>query len=336
MCEQHDEQRALRLALLEELRRVVAFDAYAWLLTDPHTEVGVAPLAEVPCLSELPRLIRLKYLTPINRWTVLDQPVGLLRADTGDHPERSLLWRELLKEYDVSDVASLVFRDRFGCWSFLELWRIQSSPSFTQADRELLTLVAPPLTEALRRCQALTFRGQPVVPHRVGPVVLMLSADLQVRGQTPETEKYLRMLLPRDDGRSPIPAAAYNVAAQLIAMETNVDDHPPTARVHLSGASWLTLRAARIAGPRPRSDQDIAVTIEPTSPSDRTALLVSSCGLSTREAEVVHELANGADTRGIAEAMTLSEHTVQDHLKSIFAKTGARNRRQLISFALGR
>jgi hypothetical protein len=32
-------------------------------------EVGSAPLADVPCLHELPRLIRLKYLT--NRWTTL-------------------------------------------------------------------------------------------------------------------------------------------------------------------------------------------------------------------------------------------------------------------------
>ena len=36
---------------------MVKFDAYAWLLTDPETEVGSAPLADVPCLPELPRLI---------------------------------------------------------------------------------------------------------------------------------------------------------------------------------------------------------------------------------------------------------------------------------------
>jgi hypothetical protein len=50
--------RALRLELLTEIRRGVGFDAYAWLLTDPETSVGAAPLADVPCLPELPRLIR--------------------------------------------------------------------------------------------------------------------------------------------------------------------------------------------------------------------------------------------------------------------------------------
>jgi DNA-binding NarL/FixJ family response regulator len=33
--------------------------------------------------------------------------------------------------------------------------------------------------------------------------------------------------------------------------------------------------------------------------------------------------------------MSLSEHTVQDHLKSIFAKTGARDRITVLSRALG-
>jgi hypothetical protein len=37
----------------------------------------------------------------------------------------------------------------------------------------------------------------------------------------------------------------------------------------------------------------------------------------------------------MARQMSLSEHAVQDHLKSIFAKTGARDRVTLLSCALG-
>ncbi len=47
-------------------------------------------------------------------------------------------------------------------------------------------------------------------------------------------------------------------------------------------------------------------------------------------------LATGADTRQIAESMFLSEHTVQDHLKAIFAKTGAPKRSVLLARATGR
>jgi DNA-binding CsgD family transcriptional regulator len=236
----------------------------------------------------------------------------------------------------VNDVASLVFRDRFGCWGFLDLWRSEPGARFTEADLAFLTGIAPPVTEALRRCQARTFDLRSSEPARSGPIVLVLSAELEVRAQTPETEEYLRILVPPDTERRPIPAGAYNVGAQLVAIESGIDDHPPSARVHLSGGLWLTLRAARIGGTGPANEQDVAVTIEPTSPADRMALFARACGLSTRETELVQHLAGGADTRLIAELMFLSEHTIQDHLKSIFAKTGTRNRRALLTRALGR
>ena len=77
-----------------------------------------------PVSSGASRLIALKYLTRINRWTTLDgAPVALLQEATGGDLSLSLLWHDLLCGYGVSDVASLVFRDGFGCWGFLDLWR---------------------------------------------------------------------------------------------------------------------------------------------------------------------------------------------------------------------
>jgi hypothetical protein len=120
----------LRLEVIDEIRRTVGFDAYAWLLTDPATSVGTAPLADVPWLPELPSQIRLKYLSTVNRWTALrNEPVALLRQATQGDLSQSLIWRELLVRYDVGDVASVVFKDRFGCWGFLELWRLGTDPT---------------------------------------------------------------------------------------------------------------------------------------------------------------------------------------------------------------
>ncbi len=335
LCDAHDDTKTLRLALVDEIRRAVSFDAYAWLLTDPETEVGCAPLADVPWLAELPRQIRLKYLTSVNRWTRLDGAVGTLHMATAGHRERSLVWREMLAGYGVNDIASLVFRDRFGCWAFLELWRIGSESRFTGADVQFLSEIAEPVTEAIRRCQARTFDVASAGEHRNGPVVLVLSPKLEVRVQTPATERYLRMLVPPDTGRHPIPAGAYNVAAQLLAVESGLDDHPPFARVHLAGGVWVSLRAARIGDTVPQGNRDIAVTIEAAAPAERLALYARACGLSSRETKLLGHLAAGADTRDIAQMMFISEHTVQDHLKSIFAKTGVRSRRTLLSRAVG-
>jgi len=203
LCDVLVDARALRVALIEEIRQAVPFNAYAWLLTDPETEVGCAPLADVPWLRELPRQIRLKYLTRVNRWTQLDTPVARLRAATFDHREHSLVWAQMLAGYRVDDVASLVFRDRFGCWAFLELWRMEPGAGFTDPEAEFMHGITGVVTDALRRCQAQAFDGGPSSNERTGPVVLMLSPDLDVRAQTPETEQYLRVLVPPDADRHP-------------------------------------------------------------------------------------------------------------------------------------
>jgi DNA-binding CsgD family transcriptional regulator len=330
----HDEARGLRAALLEEIGRQVGFDAYAWLLTDPATEVGSDPLAEVPCLSELPKLIRLKYATEINRWTRLAGPVGRLLADTGGRPELSLLWRDLLSDFDVSDVASVVFRDRFGCWGFLDLWRSGATHPFSDYDSDYLAAIAPAITEGLRTSQARTFGTDHRTEAPDGPVVLVLSPTLVVKAQTAETEAYLRALVPPDGDRRPVPAGAYNVAAQMLALEAGVDSHPARARVHLDDGIWLSLRASRIT-PSAAGERDLAVTIERASAAERLDLFARAHGLSPREVELLAGLARGSDTRQLAARLHLAENTVQDHLKSVFAKTGTRNRRSLMARALG-
>ena len=333
LCQGDADARTLRLEVLAVLRRVIGFDAYVWLVTDPETSVGSAPLADVPCLPELPRLIRLKYLTTVNRWTSMVTPVVSLSEATSGELDRSLIWRDLLSRYQIGDIATSVYRDRFGCWAFLDLWRTQKAPAFAVAELEFLHSIAWPLTMALRHSQAAAFAAdqaghQPVT----GPVVLLLSPALDVRAQTPQTQRYLRLLVPPDAaGQAPVPAGAYNVGAQLLAAEAGVDRNPPLARVHLGSGQWLTLRADRMDSAQPTAARDIAVSIETTDSGGRLSLFTRACGLSPREAELLGHVAAGATTRDIAQLMFVSEHTVQDHLKSIFTKTDTRTRRALLA-----
>jgi DNA-binding NarL/FixJ family response regulator len=105
--------------------------------------------------------------------------------------------------------------------------------------------------------------------------------------------------------------------------------------VHLAGGRWLTLRAARMGTSQPAHQRDIAVSIEPAPPGDRVSLFARASGLTPRETELLHHLVTGASTRDITGHMFVSENTVQDHLKSILAKTATSNRRTLLARALG-
>jgi len=247
----------------------------------------------------------------------------------------------VISRYGIGDVASVVFADQYGCWGFLDLWRDGIRGPFGAADAGILASLAAPLASALRRCQARTF-VEPATPsrHDTGPVVLTLGDDLRITSRTAASQAWLDVLLPPGPDEQAVPASVYNVAAQLLAAEEGIDHHPAYARTHLAGGFWLTLRAARLSSGQKRptyagGGAAIVVSIEETSAADRLDLFSRAFGLTAREHELLSLLATGSDTRAMARQMSLSELTVQDHLKSIFTKTGARDRVTVLSRSLG-
>jgi len=88
------------------------------------------------------------------------------------------------------------------------------------------------------------------------------------------------------------------------------------------------LHGARLCSP---GNQRIAVIVEPAHPNRIFPLLMSAYGLTHRERDVTRLVLHGASTSQIASDLTVSAHTVQQHLKSIFAKTGVRSRRELVT-----
>ena len=322
-CTDPGDTRELRVDVLAALESALDVTAYVWVLTDPRSEVGVDPLARIPDLAAVPRLVRLKYLTATNRWTRLaTEPVSL-----GDSRDRSLLWRDALAGYGVADVASVVFRDRHGCWGFLDLW---SARAFSPDDLGLLRAITAPVTAALRAGRAATFMTADRDPTAIdGPAILLLDDDLRITGRTAASTEWEQLLLPRADG-APVPAAAFNVAAQLLARERGVDDHEPMARTHVADGLWLTLRASRV-----EPDHLITVTVERSTGAERLEVFARATGLSPRETELLEQVIRGADTAEIAARLHLSAYTVQDHLTAVFDKTGVRSRRELVSRVSG-
>jgi DNA-binding CsgD family transcriptional regulator len=329
------DDRDLRTRVIDAIARFVSFDAYVFLLTDPTTTVGCSPLAAVPALDRLPHLIGLKYLTPVNRWTGLPASgCATLQQATCGRLEQSRLWRGHLAGLGVLDVLSIVFTDRFGWWGFMDLWR-RSGP-FTEDEVAALVGARPAITSRLRSVQAGSFTAAAVPAGHRGPGALVLSPALDVRAQTPQTQDWLAALVPPEAGRSAVPASAYNVAAQLLATEAGVDEHPAQTRVHLGSGRWLTLRADRLAGAEPLEERDILVTTEESSPTERRDVFARAHGLTRREDELLGHLADGVDTRSVARLMSISELTVQDHLKAMFTKTATSSRRELLAVSLGK
>ena len=203
------------------------------------------------------------------------------RTATDGDLSRSLLWRELLSGYGVSDVASVVFRDRHGCWAFLELWRTGGRRSRPD-DAALLASCRTPASRGAPARAGADVRRDPGTAAGPGPDrwSSLLSPDLDVLRQTPGTR-----------GPAPAPRAARRRRAARAGRRLQRRGAAPgrgggrghasgrPARVHLADGLWLTLRAARSWRPRHRR-HDRGVHARRTD----VALRPCACGLSRARA----------------------------------------------------
>jgi DNA-binding CsgD family transcriptional regulator len=83
------------------------------------------------------------------------------------------------------------------------------------------------------------------------------------------------------------------------------------------------------ASPLKGSDEHISVIVEYPRPIQLTSLITDAYGLTPRERDVTELVLLGLVTKQIARRLGISAYTVQDHLKSVFAKTGTATRGEL-------
>jgi DNA-binding CsgD family transcriptional regulator len=340
---------ALRCEALVEIDRVVGFDAHTWPLTDPASGTAFGAIRVIPCASEETTMVKLWYLEGMRRPTAPAGPprsVRLLAGHTaGRDLSRNVYWSGILGRYGVADMASMAFTDTFGSWGLLDLWR-EGGRRFAESDADYLHSITAPVTAALRRSRARAFdapHAPPVCPD--GPAILIFNDDLRIIAQA-AAGPVDGLLAP---GAWACRSAAFNTAAHLLAAgHARADRTPgpsarpeeapsravlPSVRVRVSGGAWATVSAARL-------DNDvvgggIVVNVRESSPAELLDLFARVFALTPRERQLLALLANGLDTRELALQMSVSQHTVQDHCKAVFAKASVRSRRELLSKALG-
>jgi DNA-binding CsgD family transcriptional regulator len=96
----------------------------------------------------------------------------------------------------------------------------------------------------------------------------------------------------------------------------------------------VTLEGAQLEGGA--ASGNVAITMREASAAEVFDLLCMTYDLTRRERQLVGLVLDGLATKQLALAMGISPHTVQDHLKAVFAKTGARSRRELGAQLAGR
>jgi DNA-binding CsgD family transcriptional regulator len=204
-------------------------------------------------------------------------------------------------------------------WGALGLYREPGSPMFSASEESFLLAAAPHLAQGARRALLFGECTDPEWPD--GPGLVVVTAGGELVSATDAAAAWLH-LLPGDG--SEVPDALRSVAHQAVTRPMQ----PAEARVPASNGSWVQLRAARFVG-----EDRVAVIVEPAHPARIFELMMSAHGLTARERDVVRLVLEGQSTEQMSRTLSVSAHTVQQHLKSVFDRMGVHSRRELVAQA---
>ncbi|GIJ43814.1 helix-turn-helix transcriptional regulator [Virgisporangium aliadipatigenens] len=316
------DSRALRTAVMARLRPVVPADAYCFGTLDPTTLLVTDDVSEGLPAEAGPLAAHNEYRVPdVDKFADLARaadPVGILSRSTGGDPASSHRFRTVLPLIGARHELRAAFVADGRCWGAVAMFRTGERPDFSAADADLLRAVSRPVALALRRAAGDT--ADPRTPHADTGVLV-----LDDRGAT---------LMSNDAARAWLAAGIRGLGVAEVASAARAGrDARARLRVRSRGGAWVSLRASPMTagdGAVP-AGEPVVVVIERAAAPDVAEMLALSHGLSPREREVAARVADGLPYARIAAELHITVDTVQDHLKSIFAKLGVRGRAALVA-----
>lgn len=308
-----------------EIERVIEFDwRPCWFTLDPDSLVATSHFNED--IDELDAEVFTNEYVDEDVNKMADLAIAatgiatLARATAGDR-RHSRRYRDLLSAYGMGHEMVAVLRADGRCWGALTLYRAEGCDDFSDDDLAWLGSAGSTLAEGARRALIVGEAHETDATSTTtsgAPAVLVLDAALELVSMTTTGDEWLFRLT---GSRERLPSAVRSVAAAAL----DPSHGSPSARLRTRAGDWTSLHAA------PMGDSQVAVIVSAASADQLGPLLMAAYGLSDREQTVVRHVLNGASTDDVAASLHLSPYTVQDHLKTIFDKTGVRTRRQLLA-----
>jgi DNA-binding CsgD family transcriptional regulator len=250
--------------------------------------------------------------------------------DTGGDPARSVRMREFMgHHFDFTDELRTVARIDGCAWGAFAMMRADAGQPFRAEEIGFMSSLSRPLAAGIRTGVLARCAAAASPPAQVGPAVIIVQSDDELAQLNPAAEHWLGELARCDNSGRPVHtlAALVDGARRYARGES---DALPRSRVRVPSGTWLVLTCSPLLGPG-STGTDVVLTIEEARPPEIVPLVVSAFELSPRERDVTQLVLQGVSSKDVAASLHISVHTVQDHLKSIFAKAGVRSRRELIS-----
>jgi DNA-binding CsgD family transcriptional regulator len=322
---------ALRDRVLSRLRRAVPFDAAFWSTVDPTTLLQTRPHQDGIPPETIPYFIDNEFFdTDVNKWTGLAADrlgVRTLAQATGDDMEASARYRDIFRPLGFGDELRAVFRVGGACWGYMCLHRGAGAP-FSRDEVAYVRRIAPRVAEGIRA--GILIASTELASVRDSPGLVLVASDGSLLSATEAGERWLEELADPVREGSAMPIPVLTLAARLQDADASTAGLPKL-RVQTRAGRWAVLHASRIATP---GTDAVAVIIAEPSPAELAPVILMAYGLTKQEQVLTALVCRGLSTSAISERLHITANTIQEHLTSIFEKTGVSSRRELVATIL--
>ncbi|WP_409340703.1 helix-turn-helix transcriptional regulator [Paenibacillus sp. MBLB4367] len=321
-----------RTAVIRTVRGIVPFDAACCTSVDPQTLLSTGAISEEGIESIHHGLFANEYMhEDFNRYERLAKetdPVATLSQATGGDLDRSARYRNVLLPAGFHDEMRAALVHKGVCWGYVTMFRRHESPAFKEEERKLLSSLVPTIAYHLRSI-TLAMPGKGVVASEEDPGIMVLSVELKIISSNAAADRRLTALREWESiGSHTLPRPIRAVCSRALAEKEQSARSDAKVCIRMPEGTFMTIRAGQLRSAA--HDIQLAVWFETAKPADILPLITETYGLSEREKQILNQIVRGQATKEIARSLHISAYTVQDHLKSIFGKTGTASRRELI------
>jgi DNA-binding CsgD family transcriptional regulator len=339
--------------LSADFHELVPHDGAVWFGADPATLLVTSPV-RVEAMEEShcdPYWHHEFHIHDTAQFVDLARspvPAAALQLSLDGRPARSARYRALLRPDGYEDELRAVLRTGENTWGMVGLYREKGRSSFDADDVAFVSRASAIIGGALRHHVRA---HSPWLGVAQAPGLIMFDARSTVVSANAEAVAWLRQLVSEDragsvaSGRTAVEAVwdllasdeldrqvspIWALLARARALASGIDDRAARLRLRDRRGQWLVLHGSALTGSGEGNDH-VAIVIEPAKSSEIAPIIIDAYSLTRREREVVSALARGDSTSEIATRLFLSQHTVRDHIKTVFEKVGISSRAELVA-----
>ncbi|SFB20874.1 transcriptional regulator, LuxR family [Amycolatopsis marina] len=323
-------------AVSDALDGAVPSEGSCLMTMDPATMLPTAEYVENGMPADaISRLVEIELREPdYLKWVDMAR-VGRAAASLSDvtasQLDLSRRHREVRRPGGYSDELRVLLSSGTGTWGALTVFREKDRPNFSSSEVRLVASLTGLISDGLRR--SLLLEEACADRDEAGMLVLDPGDGVDLANQV--AEQWVDELGTGARAGTTLPLVIRAVARKARAVGGREDGQPAEvstglarARVRTKAGRWVIVRASLLGEDE---TAPVAVLLEAVRPAEMAPLLADLYGLTRQERRVTECVAQGLPTRQIANRLRMSTYTVQDHLKSIFSKTGTGSRGDLVA-----